>query len=453
LRRSEKRGFLRWILLGFLVAAGGYYVYTSKSFERQPPRIAIEKEIYWNLKEPLKILISDESGIKSYKVFMQEGDKRVAVDMQTLPNPKKRVEIKVEPPVELDFDKKEAELVIEAVDGSFWNYFLGNRAQKRVLVHVDTKKPDLFVVNNSYAIVRGGSALVIFYCNDRNLDDFYVTTSFGKRFAAAPFYKEGYYVALIAWPLTQESFRADIVAIDKAKNRSRVHIPLYLKKRRYRVSRINLSDRFLEGKVAELAEEFPETKKMDKLQRFKFINETLRAMNEKLIHTLSQKVPQERVESFDIAVFYPLKNGARVADFGDHRFYYYKGKLVSESYHLGLDLASTKMAPVIASNGGEVVFADFNGIYGNMPLISHGLGLYTLYAHCSTLFVKKGENIEPKSVIAKTGQTGLALGDHLHFGVLVQGVEVRPQEWMDRRWIKLNVQDVIAEAKRLIDSK
>jgi murein DD-endopeptidase MepM/ murein hydrolase activator NlpD len=238
-----------------------------------------------------------------------------------------------------------------------------------------------------------------------------------------------------------------------AGNRAKAHIPLYLRNKKYKTSKIKLSDRFLEGKVAELAEEYPEAAKLDKLKRFKFVNETLRQMNEKLIHELSSKVPQEMIDDFEIKPFYPLKNAAKVASFGDHRYYYYNGKLVSESYHLGLDLASTKMAPVKLSNSGKVVFADYNGIYGNMPLISHGLGLYTLYAHCSTLFVKKGDEVESGEVIAKTGRTGLALGDHLHFGVLVQGIEVRPEEWMDRKWLKLNVKDVIKDAKKLIDSK
>ena len=97
------------------------------------------------------------------------------------------------------------------------------------------------------------------------------------------------------------------------------------------------------------------------------------------------------------------------------------------------------------------MFADFNGLYGNMPVIYHGLGLYTLYGHCSTLYVNEGDEISPKQVIAKTGKTGYAMGDHLHFGVLVQGIEVRPQEWMDKKWIKLNIYNVIKTANKLID--
>ena len=86
-----------------------------------------------------------------------------------------------------------------------------------------------------------------------------------------------------------------------------------------------------------------------------------------------------------------------------------------------------------------------------MLLIHHGLGLYTLYGHCSSIKVNSGDETTKKEVIANTGKSGYAMGDHLHFGVLVQGIEVRPQEWMDKQWIKLNVYDVIKSAKKIID--
>jgi murein DD-endopeptidase MepM/ murein hydrolase activator NlpD len=47
--------------------------------------------------------------------------------------------------------------------------------------------------------------------------------------------------------------------------------------------------------------------------------------------------------------------------------------------------------------------------------------------------------------------TGLALGDHLHFGILVQGIEVRPVEWFDRKWIKKFIDNVFKEADRIIE--
>ena len=79
------------------------------------------------------------------------------------------------------------------------------------------------------------------------------------------------------------------------------------------------------------------------------------------------------------------------------------------------------------------------GIYGNLLVIDHGLGVMSLYSHLSEILVKAGEVVGKGQLIGKTGSTGLAFGNHLHFGMLVGGVEVTPLEWIDPRWIRTNV--------------
>ena len=116
-------------------------------------------------------------------------------------------------------------------------------------------------------------------------------------------------------------------------------------------------------------------------------------------------------------------------------------------------MASVGFADIKSNNLSRVAYADFNGIYGKMPILYHGLVLYSLYGHCSEINFNVNDIVEADMVIAKTGKSGLALGDHLHFGILVQGVEVRPEEWMDKKWIKLNINDIIENAKKLIDKK
>jgi murein DD-endopeptidase MepM/ murein hydrolase activator NlpD len=181
----------------------------------------------------------------------------------------------------------------------------------------------------------------------------------------------------------------------------------------------------------------------------------MRLKNEALIHSLSKAVSSDVLEDWKIKKFYPLRNGQKVASYGDERHYYYgdKENEVSLSYHVGYDLASTKMATIKTSNDGKVVFANENGIYGNMPMIDHGLGLYSLYGHCSQLLVNEGDEVKAGDSIAKTGVSGLALGDHLHFGLLVQGIEVRPVEWFDQSWIRKNVDNVFKAADKIIQGK
>jgi murein DD-endopeptidase MepM/ murein hydrolase activator NlpD len=100
----------------------------------------------------------------------------------------------------------------------------------------------------------------------------------------------------------------------------------------------------------------------------------------------------------------------------------------------------TKRYPVEAANSGVVSFVGDLGIYGNTVIIDHGLGLSTLYGHLSSVDVKEGDTIKPQQIIGKTGETGLAVGDHLHFATLLQGIPVLPKEWWDAKWIKDNIQ-------------
>ena len=75
-------------------------------------------------------------------------------------------------------------------------------------------------------------------------------------------------------------------------------------------------------------------------------------------------------------------------------------------------------------------------------IIDHGLCIYTLYSHLSQINVKEGQKVVKGQLIGKTGATGLAVGDHLHYGVLVNGIEVNPVEWFDIKWLNTRFYDV-----------
>ena len=436
-----------------VIVAAALYVYFSATFERNAPIVDVKTNGYWNLKAPLAVKLEDVSGIKTYKITLKTSQGDTTLEYEQLITPQNEITLEVKPPrTSYTMKDKTIEIIIEAVDASKWNMLKGNSVRKAVKLVIDKRKPQLNILSNSYKISRGGSALVIFKAKDDNLDELYIKGNNNKHFKVTPFYKKGYYISLLAWPVIDSSFKATVIAKDKAGNSSKAYIPLYLKQKEYRTSKITLSDRFLKGKIADLAEEFVETEGVEnKLEQFKIINEDVRAKNEILIHDITSNVDEEQISNFKITKMYPLKNAQVVARFGDHRKYYYDGDFISEAYHLGLDLASNAMAEIKPQNKGEVVFSDYNGLYGNMPVVSHGLGLYTVYGHCSSIKVNSGDEIIKGETIANTGKSGYAMGDHLHFGVLVQGIEVRPQEWMDKQWIKLNINDVIKDAKAIID--
>ena len=135
-------------------------------------------------------------------------------------------------------------------------------------------------------------------------------------------------------------------------------------------------------------------------------------------------------------MFHPFGNNAVESAFADQRTYIYNGKEVDQQVHLGFDLASFTNVKIVAANRGKVVYADELGIYGNCVIIDHGMGVQSLYGHLSSIDVKAGQMVEKEQEIGRSGMTGLAGGDHLHFTMLVNGNMVNPVEWWDQHWIQ-----------------
>ena len=231
-------------------------------------------------------------------------------------------------------------------------------------------------------------------------------------------------------------------------------IPFHKNYKLYKTSWIKLRDNFIDTKISFLISKYTKYSHIkNKLLKFKIINEDLRKINEKLISSFKFKPINKNIKTWNIKKFYPLPNSQKVASFGDTRYFYKTlKKSISKSYHLGLDMASIKHDNII-SNYGKIIFTGDNGIYGNMVLIEHGLGLSSVYGHCSKILVKKGNIISNNTTIAKTGESGLALGDHLHFGTIVHGISVRPEEWMDQHWIEDNINKVLKRADKFILEK
>ncbi|WP_456433405.1 M23 family metallopeptidase [Nitratifractor sp.] len=453
-RRRRRSGGWLWGILFLLIGAAAAFVWFSPRFERVPPGIEMKGQRYWNPTAPISIRLYDNAALGHYRVSVSDGARSVVLAEGDFVQPRKDANLSIKVPEHPGLDPTKApwKLRVELSDRSLWNLGRGNRAVAVSSILIDRKAPSVAVVAKSPSIVRGGSALLIFRATDKNLRSVWVEAG-GRRWHPIRYRRKGYFATLLAWPFRIRDFRARIVAVDSAGNKTVKRVAFELIYKKYRVSWIGLSDRFLNGKIAELAGQYPEISKYhDPLKRFKMVNEWLRQANEKVIHTHTSKVTPVDFRRWRLHAFYPLKGAKRVADFGDERHYYYKDRSreVSRSYHLGYDLASVRQAPIVSSNGGKVVFADYNGIYGNMPIIDHGFGLYTLYGHCSSLLVDAGEKVRPGEVIAKTGMTGLALGDHLHFGILVQGVEVLPMDWMKQNWIKSHIDAVFRQADRII---
>jgi len=214
-------------------------------------------------------------------------------------------------------------------------------------------------------------------------------------------------------------------------------------------SRIELDDRFVGRVVPEILEHSPELKMAppapgdDLITPFLAINGELRRANAAAIAALAKKTSASRLWS---GPFTQLGNSKVEAAFADHRTYVYKGKEVDQQVHLGFDLAVTSRVPIVAANAGTVLNASWLGIYGNCVIVDHGMGVQSLYGHLSSFDVKVGDTVTKGQTVGRSGMTGLAGGDHLHFTMLVNGQMVNPVEWWDPHWIDDRVQRKLGEA-------
>lgn len=454
--RKKRSNFKLIVFLVLIVGLFGsmFYLKNDPRFEQVKPKIDMTDTIFWNPNRAFEVSISDNKGLKTVEAFLEDGENKVTLADINIPNGDKSYKLKVNfPKMGILARENLLKLTVVVRDKSLWGFFRGNKTVQKSIIYIDKVKPDVLLINNSYSIGKGGTAVIIFRAKDKNLKNTYITTNYGKKFYTNDFYKKGYYISLVAWPIFEKTFTAWIVAEDQAGNKTKQRVAFYLKDRRYRVSHIKASDRFINGKIAQLAEDRPEkTQNLTPTQKMKFINEDYRVENEDLIREYATKVDSGKVNEFNLNRFYPLKNGQRVGSYGDHRYYYYQNKenVISESYHMGLDLASIRQADIKTSNKAICVYAKYNGIYGNNVILYHGLGLYTLYGHCSSFLVARGDVVKKDGVVAQTGASGLALGDHLHFGISVQGIFVRPAEWMDSKWMNTNITKVINKAKDII---
>jgi len=171
----------------------------------------------------------------------------------------------------------------------------------------------------------------------------------------------------------------------------------------------------------------------DLLTRFVKINNEMRRANNKVLSDLRFKTADKFLWSQPFA---RQSHSQAEATFADVRNYIYEGKKIDQQVHLGYDLAVTQHIGVEASNDGRVVYAAPLGIYGNCIVVDHGYGLQTIYGHLSQINVHEGDMVKRGQAMGTSGQTGMAGGDHIHFAMQLDGVQIDPKEWWDSHWIK-----------------
>ena len=239
---------------------------------------------------------------------------------------------------------------------------------------------------------------------------------------------------LFAAPYDQDDAKGiRLVVADDLGNEAQLEFIDKFKPRPFRNDTIPVSDKLMNTVVPAISAQTAGFRDRGNLvANYVAINSEVRRENNARLEALVERT-QRRFLWDQVFVSMQAKVISR---FADRRSYMYNGVEIDRQDHLGLDLASTQKAPVPATNDGVVLLAEYLGIYGNCVVIDHGYGLMSLYAHLSTVDVRVGESVKRAQVVGRTGTTGMALGDHLHFTLMLHGLPVTPIEWWDAHWIR-----------------
>lgn len=404
----------------------------------------------------LSVRIADkESGVRRVWVGLLQGGRETALLERDYPSSgflgggtvhEEEIELLVEPR-KLGLAEGRALLRMGCWDHSWRGWGHGNRAYAEREIMIDTTPPEVRVLTHSHNLIPGGAGLVIYRVSEPSSQSgVYVGSNYFPGHSGH--FTDGHIVmAFIALGHTQGSDTELFVkAVDRAGNSTRAGFPHYIGKGSFVKDAIVLSDRFLKRKMPEFSTGLLEDSSPSLVDRFLSVNRQVRKTSSESMRRVGEKT--DNILYWD-GVFLRLPGSSRQAGYADRRDYFYEGRKIDHQVHLGIDLASVAHAPVPAANSGRIAFVGEIGIYGKTVVIDHGFGLFTTYSHLSEISVSREALVSKGSTIGRTGSTGLAGGDHLHYGCMVHNTFVNPIEWWDPNWIRNNISDKVDQVESL----
>ncbi len=434
-RPRRKLPFVIVLLVIIVVALAAAGLYFRPRFESEPPQIAVSPNVEVMGLAPLEIRVSDNgTGLKAVNATLTQGGRRTTSAPSSSRSRVGEKTLSVALAKVAGLKEGAAVLRVTARDAAL---FSGNEAVLEKNITIDITPPTVDLVADDRYVNFGGVGVVVYKVTAD-------TASSGVKFGEHFFPGFGgvikdrpdHHLALFAHAYdTPPEARPVIVATDKAGNTRELKLAYELKNVRYKKSTIAVSDSFLQNKVAPLLTDAAGRQGGPK-DVFVAVNKALRKDNEARITEITKKASPAMLWK---DAFVQLPNSKVEANFADQRTYTWQGEAIDTALHLGYDLSVTKNIPIEAANAGTVVFAGDLGIYGGTVIIDHGLGLFTLYSHLSAIDAKVGDTLTKRQVLGKSGETGLAAGDHLHYGVYLAGVAILPVEWWDQKWIDDNI--------------
>jgi murein DD-endopeptidase MepM/ murein hydrolase activator NlpD len=434
------------------LAAGAYHF--GPRFERSAPQIRLPESDVVGV-SPLELTIADAgAGLKSVAATLSAGGSEYTLVSEQYDQPATEKKFTVAFTKLAGLKEGPAVLRVTARDGSLWGFFKGNETVIQKNLTIDVTPPVLELIADDRYVNFGGVGAIVYKASaDATTSGVKIGNYFFPGFKGQIKDQPDYLLALFAHPYNVPAdVKAMLVASDMAGNSRQMALVYELKNVNYRKSTIPISESFLQNKVAPLLQDVAARQGAPR-DVFIAVNKKLRKENEDRIFAVTSKATPSMLWK---GAFTQLSNSKVEANFADRRTYVYNNEAIDTAYHLGYDLSVTKHYPVEAANSGTTAFVGELGIYGNTVILDHGLGLFTLYGHLSSFDVKAGDAVKERQIIGKTGETGLAAGDHLHYGVYLNGVAILPVEWWDAKWIEDNIapklagksSEAVAEAQR-----
>jgi murein DD-endopeptidase MepM/ murein hydrolase activator NlpD len=429
------------ILALFVVLIGVIAVgVTHARWEGEPPQITFNRDFKALGRSPsVGLTIQDAgTGLKHVSIHLKQKDQDVVLADDAL-NKEKARSYDVGKLIADKFKMEDgpASLSVTASDNSLRNFFSGNRTDVTRDFTFSIKPPQLEILEGQHYINQGGSECVVYKVSGNvETSGVQVGSQFFPGYKLAKDLRFALFALEYDWPADTP---LKVVARDAAGNEVSAGFWHKVFPKKFRERDIPLEDSFVAKVVPEIMSHTPSVKDQgDPVKNFVEINSNLRRQIHARIAELAKSSPGEFLWH---GSFLQLSNSKVESFFADRRTYVHDRKAVDRQDHVGFDLSVTQHYPIEAGNDGKVIVAEYLGIYGNAVLIDHGAGLISLYGHMSEIDVKPGQMVKKREVLGKSGATGLAAGDHLHFGMFLHGVPVNPTEWWDEKWINDHVLD------------
>ena len=390
-------------------------------------------------------LIAARGGVASFEIRLVQGTQKVTAVQQTFPPPRaneQRLALTVEGRA-LGLREGGATLEVYARDG-FWRPIrVDDRPILTRPVTLDLTPPTLDLLSATQYLAQGGGGLVVYRAKGASRSGVNVGGIFFPGFAVGP-PDAGTHVAMVAVPYDFPVASPMVLsAQDEAGNSVSRSVASEIKPRKFPTGTVEVKEEFLQRKLPELLPERGSVPADRLLDAFLTINRDKRRQAEETKRAISAKTQPKPLWQ---GAFIQPRNTKVFSNFAETRNYRFGGQDVDTQVHFGYDLASVKESPVPAANRGTVVFAGSLTIYGSTVVLDHGLGLQTLYAHLSRIDVQVGQEVDKGAELGRTGSSGLAVGDHLHYEVLIHGVSVTPLEWWDSKWIQDHILKPLRQA-------